>query len=262
MSSQRAVCYSAGADATIRVWELPGASEEPYACLGNSIAHKEDCFVGHTDAVWEIVEHPVREWLLSASSDGSVRLWSLDAPSPLLMTYRHMTRADTEFAIPTSVTPLHTDLNKILVGYATGEVLLFDIETGTELQSLQEPLPGGVNTQVNKVISHSTLPLAITSHEDGTLRFFDTNSARCIHDMVGHEDSVSSLCFDHTSLYFVSASHDSSLRFWDVGKRVCVQELSAHRKKLDESIHAVASHPSKPTLASGGADSVIKIYQA
>lgn len=54
--------------------------------------------------------------------------------------------------------------------------------------------------------------------------------------------------------------HDCSLRLWDIETKSCIQELTAHRKKYDESIHCIAFHPTKPFIASGGADAIVKIY--
>jgi len=41
--------------------------------------------------------------------------------------------------------------------------------------------------------------------------------------------------------------------------KTCVQEITSHRKKLDESVFDVAFHPSKPYIASAGADGVAKV---
>jgi hypothetical protein len=38
---------------------------------------------------------------------------------------------------------------------------------------------GTAATQVNRVVVHPTLPLAVTAHEDKYLRFFDTASGAC-----------------------------------------------------------------------------------
>ena len=50
------------------------------------------------------------------------------------------------------------------------------------------------------------------------------------------------------------------MRLWNIERKSCVQEMTAHRKKFDESVHDVAFHPSKPFVASCGADSIVKIY--
>ena len=34
------------------------------------------------------------------------------------------------------------------------------------------------STQINKVVSHPTLPLTVTAHEDRHIRFFDNNSGK------------------------------------------------------------------------------------
>lgn len=53
--------------------------------------------------------------------------------------------------------------------------------------------------------------------------------------------------------------HDCSIRLWSMESKTCVQEITSHRKKFDESIFDVAFHPSKPYIASAGADGVAKV---
>ena len=35
-----------------------------------------------------------------------------------------------------------------------------------------------VNNQINRVVSHPTLPVTITAHEDRHIRFFDNNTGK------------------------------------------------------------------------------------
>ena len=56
------------------------------------------------------------------------------------------------------------------------------------------------------------------------------------------------------------AGHDCSIRLWNLDSKTCVQEITSHRKKFDESIHDVAFHPSKPFIASAGADALAKVF--
>ena len=56
------------------------------------------------------------------------------------------------------------------------------------------------------------------------------------------------------------SGHDCSVRVWNVESKQCLQEMTAHRKKFDEAIHDVAFHPSKPFIASAGADGLAKVY--
>ena len=114
--------------------------------------------------------------------------------------------------------------------------------------------------------------------------------------MVAHLDAVTSLAVDVNGLYLISGSkfmtflrnnqinggfiapviysffemeqltiflilgHDCSVRLWNLETKTCVQEITAHRKKFDESIFDVAFHPSRPFIASAGADALAKVF--
>lgn len=75
----------------------------------------------HTDAVWSLSSGGGR--LLSASSDGSVRLWAPRAPRPLLATLR----AD-EHGAPTAA-DFADAAARAAVTYRDGALLLYDLET-------------------------------------------------------------------------------------------------------------------------------------
>lgn len=59
---------------------------------------------------------------------------------------------------------------------------------------------------ITKVVSHPTLPLTITAHEDRHIRFFDNNTGKLTHAMVAHLDAVTSLAVDPNGLYLISGS--------------------------------------------------------
>ena len=59
---------------------------------------------------------------------------------------------------------------------------------------------------ITKVVSHPTLPLTITAHEDRHIRFFDNNTGKQTHAMVAHLDAVTSLAVDPNGLYLISGS--------------------------------------------------------
>ena len=105
--------YSAGADATIRCWSMPSCNTDPYDAFGwcqvslspaiyfyfidtfftrlfTSVDSNvlQDTLVAHTDAIWDLAINSTRCQLLSASSDGTVRLWEPGTSSGLLATYQ------------------------------------------------------------------------------------------------------------------------------------------------------------------------------
>ncbi|KAG2175402.1 hypothetical protein INT43_001049 [Umbelopsis isabellina] len=119
------------------------------------------------------------------------------------------------------------------------------------------------STQINKIISHPTLPLLISGHENKHIKFYDTNSGKCVFTMSAHLDGVTTLDVDQSGLTLVSGGHDGSIRFWDISSttRACLQEFTAHRRKADEGVLSVQFHKKLPWLVSGGADGIIKAYQ-
>lgn len=117
-------------------------------------------------------------------------------------------------------------------------------------------------TQINRIVSHPTLPMLITAHEDNYIRLFDLKSGVCTQSILGHSDGVTSLDVDPSGLTIASASHDCTVRFWDLLQtRACIQEIStSHRSKGNEGVLQVAYHPTLPFVASAGADGGVRIY--
>jgi striatin 1/3/4 len=249
-------CYSGGLDGVINCWNLPNSSIDPYDSYDPEVL--KCSLEGHTDAVWRLAVNHTKGHLVSSSSDGTVKLWSPQTKIPLLNTYS----CEAE-GIPTSVDFVRDETDRIVVSYKSGVSIIHDAETGKQLlklvpQGMTQPDP---SKYINRIISHPTLPVIITAHEDRYIRFYDLNDGSMVHAMVAHLDAVTSLAVDSYGLYLLSGSHDCSIRLWNIAnKKTCVQEITAHRKKFDESILDVAFHPSKPYIASAGADAIAKVF--
>ncbi|XP_031770932.1 striatin-3 isoform X3 [Apis florea] len=241
-------CYSGGLDGMIHCWTLPSANIDPYDSYEPSVLSQT--LKGHTNAVWGLSMYQLRSQLLSISADGTVKLWSPQSKSPLLHTY-----VSEQDGIPSSVDFIRDESNKLVVAYDRACVV-FDTETGESVARLEANETKGVN----RVVAHPTLPLVVAAHEDRHIRFYDHRSATLAHAMVAHLDAVTSLAVDPHGLYLLSGSHDCSIRLWNMDNKTCVQEITAHRKKFDESILDVAFHPSRPFIASAGADALAKVY--
>jgi len=250
-------CFSGGVDGSVRCWTIPPSSVDPYDTYDASVMF--NVLSGHTDSVWCLSYNPTRQQLLSCSADGSVKLWSpTNTASPLVATL-----CEAEDGVPTSCDWVTGDLGHLVVSFNTAAVVIYDAETGStviRLDTSQDPVSGQPVGPINAVLSHPTLPLSITGHEDRHIRFYDNTTGQMVHSMVAHLDSVTSLAVDQHGLYLISGSHDCSIRLWNLESKTCVQEITAHRKKFDESIFDVAFHPSRPYIASAGADALAKVF--
>ncbi|MGH0114920.1 UNVERIFIED_CONTAM: hypothetical protein FKN15_065844 [Acipenser sinensis] len=246
-------CYSGGLDGSVRCWKIPELNVDPYDNYDPSI--ENSVLAGHTDAVWGLAFSPALHRLVSCSADGTIRIWDTSETPACLSVFNK----DKEHGIPTSVAFVNSDPTQGVVSYRGGETLLYDLNTEQSILELESKSKEG-STLVNRVLSHPSLPISITAHENRSIRFLDNKTGKVIHSMVAHLDAVTCLAVDPKGTYLISGSHDCSVRLWTLDSRTCVQEITAHRKKHDEAIHDVAFHPSQPYIASGGADALAKIF--
>ncbi|XP_044070937.1 striatin-like isoform X5 [Siniperca chuatsi] len=257
MSSTGEQCFSGGVDGTIQCWNTPNPNIDPYDSYGNSdLSMLRGALCGHTDSVWGLVYSSAHQRLLSCSADGTVRLWDANTTSPALAVFNE----DKNLGVPSSVDLVCSEPAHLVTSFTNGQIGLFNMETRQLVLSLESNLEPGTPCQINKVLSHPTLPITITAQEDRHIKFFDNNSGKQIHSMVAHLDAVTSLAVDPNGLYLMSGSHDCSIRLWNLESKTCIQEFTAHRKKFEESIHDVAFHPSKCYIASAGADALAKVF--
>uniref|UniRef100_G1NIG8 Striatin 3 n=1 Tax=Meleagris gallopavo TaxID=9103 RepID=G1NIG8_MELGA len=256
ISSNGEQCFSGGIDATIQWWNMPSPNVDPYDTYEPNVL--AGTLVAHTDAVWGLAYSGVKNHLLSCSADGTIRLWNPPEKMPCICTYN----GEKEHGIPTSVDFIGCDPAHMVASFNTGSTVIYDLETSQSVVMLSSQVESGVqsNNHINKVVSHPTLPVTITAHEDRHIKFFDNKTGKMIHSMVAHLDAVTSLAVDPNGIYLMSGSHDCSIRLWNLDSKTCVQEITAHRKKLDESIYDVAFHPSKAYIASAGADALAKVF--
>ncbi|XP_006835430.1 PREDICTED: striatin-3 [Chrysochloris asiatica] len=256
ISSNGEQCFSGGIDATIQWWNMPSPNVDPYDTYEPNVLG--GTLVAHTDAVWGLAYSGIKNQLLSCSADGTVRLWNPQEKLPCICTYN----GDKEHGIPTSVDFIGCDPAHMVTSFNTGSTIIYDLETSQSLVVLSSQVDSGLQciNHINRVVSHPTLPVTITAHEDRHIKFFDNKTGKMIHSMVAHLDAVTSLAVDPNGIYLMSGSHDCSIRLWNLDSKTCVQEITAHRKKLDESIYDVAFHPSKAYIASAGADALAKVF--
>lgn len=259
MSANGDYLFSSGLDSKIMLWNMPN-----FETIDQYDAYSSNIFVkhlnGHTDAVWKMIM--VDNTLVSISADSTIRVWNpfgvdeLDDSncSPLLCL-----NESKKNGLPTSIDFINNEKSKIVTSFDSSYHNIYDLETSKVICKL-DFFEQNTNTYCYKVLNHSTSSLILSAHEDKKIRFFDINSGKIVNQLVAHQDACTYLAIDPTNLFLLSASHDCSLRLWNLETKNCIQEMTAHRKKNDESIHCVAFHSTKPYIASGGADAIVKIY--
>ncbi|XP_025770068.1 striatin-4 [Puma concolor] len=163
---------------------------------------------GHGDAVWGLAFSPTSQRLASCSADGTIRIWDPSSSSPTcLCTF--LTASD--HGIPTSVAFTSTEPAHIVASFRSGDTVLYDLEAGSALLSLESRGNSGP-TQINQVVSHPNQPLTITAHDDRGIRFLDSRTGKSVHSMVAHLDAVTCLAVDPNGVFLMSGKFGPSLK--------------------------------------------------
>jgi len=91
-----------------------------------------------------------------------------------------------------------------VVSYVSGALVLFDIETGSlclEFDTDTTPCA------IYDIACHDVEPIVVTACANNELRFFNTITGKCEHIMTAHGDAVTSVSFDSSGLFLVSAGN-------------------------------------------------------
>ncbi|KAJ3123086.1 hypothetical protein HK098_002235 [Nowakowskiella sp. JEL0407] len=274
ISTDGEVCYTGSVDSTLRAWKLLSLNTDTYGKYDHST--RLHTYVGHSDIIWEIKLHPLQNqyhMIASSSSDGTVKLWDTNATSrSLLSTIWAWGTGSPEYAQtqqqlsqnPTSISWVNTQTSQLAIAYQDSKVRICDIETGQIMLVLEsdETYDGTPNTQINKIVCHPTMPMLISGHEDGHVRCFDIKSGKCTEKLNTGSVPISSLDISPDGLIVVWTDHNSSAQWCNLTTKSVFQTLSPHGKKYDEGIWSVRFHPTLDYMATGGADSTIKLYES
>ncbi|MCB0186766.1 MAG: hypothetical protein KDE31_21010, partial [Caldilineaceae bacterium] len=178
---------------------------------------------GHTDYIWSVCFSPDGNTLASCCSDGTIRLWD---------TTTWQTR-------------------QILTGH-TGRVIAMCFS------------PDG------RILASGS------SH--GTIRLWAANSGQALQILRGHTNWAAALCFSPDGRTLVSVSGDQSIRLWDMSAASTLSEAEGLTTSMSTPDELVSSHPLQTfqgyrrgirsisfspdgeTVASGGTDGIIRLW--
>jgi eukaryotic-like serine/threonine-protein kinase len=262
---------SGGADRTLRLWDLAGGQER--ARLGE--ARQEvgcACFVpgaglvlagqgvtvrawdpasgrevfrltGHTDAVRAVAVSADGRYAATGGNDRTVRLWDLQ-------TSREVQRLARQKAGVTGVA-FSPDGAWLVCAGQDQTLRLWDARAGREVRSF--PVPRG------PVLSVAFAPDGggiISAHFDTTVRLWEPDTGRELRRFSGHRQMVAAVAFTPEGRA-VSGSHDRTVRVWDPGSGSELCGCEGHAG----AVLCLAVSPDGRTLASGGADAAIRLWQ-
>uniref|UniRef100_A0A4W6C958 Transcription initiation factor TFIID subunit 5 n=1 Tax=Lates calcarifer TaxID=8187 RepID=A0A4W6C958_LATCA len=238
------------ADSTVRVWSVtPKKLRKVKSAADLNLIDKESDDVlerimdektaseskilyGHSGPVYGISFSPDRNYLLSSSEDGTVRLWSLQTFTCLVGYKGHNYPVwDTQFS-PHGYYFVSGGHDRVARLWATDHY---------------QPLRmfSGHLADVTCTRFHPNSNYVATGSSDRTIRLWDVLNGNCVRIFTGHKGPIHALAFSPNGKFLASGATDGRVLLWDIGHGLMVGELK------DGEI-----------LASGSMDNTVRLWDA
>jgi WD40 repeat protein len=218
-------------DGTVGVWDT---QPEDIQVLWTLPAHEAP--------VTSLVFGPTSEWLVSASSDRTIRLWGA----------RRSKEGVLLGELDTPVKALACSLDgRLASGSSDGKVALWDIQK----PDMPDLLAGHRASVTSLAFSPRTEWLASAS-EDKTIRIWNTLDKVEQRRLGGHLDWVLSVNFSPDGRLLVSGSEDQTVRLWVVDTGAELRTLHGHTA----GVYGVAFSPDGKLMISGSGDGTVRLW--
>lgn len=216
---------------TIQVWD---------ANTGDQIYS----FTEHTRSVEQVVFSPDRRKLVSASTDQTVRIWSLvGVGGQLDSTISHNS--------PVYTVSYLSDGNSLVTGSADRLIRIWNTQTNTEQQS---PLKGHKD-HVSVIDCSPDSKTIVSGSPDGTVFIWDVIGERNKFYITGHTGGIKALVYtEDNRIRACGTGLDGKLRIWDAGTS---SELSTIRDHFDLTQSVIFSNDGKHVASGGSYDGTI-----
>nr|XP_032655926.1 sperm-associated antigen 16 protein isoform X2 [Chelonoidis abingdonii] len=155
---------------------------------------------GHKDSVNSIEFLPFSNTILTSSADKTLSLWDARTGFCAQTFYGHLHSCN------------HATFNMkgdtIVSCDSYGVMKFWDVRRVTPMVSIDAgPHPG------NQVVFDPSGHVVALASNDGTVKTLELNSGQ-LSSLVGHEDEVQSVVFDHKAEHLLSGGSDGTLRLW------------------------------------------------
>jgi WD40 repeat protein len=202
---------------------------------------------GHTNNVLDVAFNANGQFIATASTDETVKLWSPDGT--LLHTLDPQQKAITSVSFSPDGQLLATSGIEPTVNLWQIQACDNDsicIKPFAKLQGHQEP--------VNRVSFSPDGLYLITASADKTVKLWKPDGT-LVKTLSGHTDWVLDVSFSPDGQTIASASKDQTVRLWDLQGKT-LKTLQGH----DNGVSSVAFSPDGKTIVTGSADRRIKLW--
>jgi WD40 repeat protein len=203
---------------------------------------------GHAGPVNAVVIREDDKTAVSASADGTLRVWDLDDGECVRTLGSAARRAQRE---PLNAVALCADGRRAMTASGDGTLRLWDLEGGESPQPLE-----GHDGQVSDIALDPDSQRAVSASHDGTLKVWSPDTGKCQRTIEGHTKRVNAVALEAGGRRMVSASGDGTVKVWDVRTGRCDRTFEGHA----DAVRSVALHSNGRHVVSAGKDHVLKVW--
>ncbi|XP_057824333.1 transcription initiation factor TFIID subunit 5 isoform X2 [Cryptomeria japonica] len=239
-------------DSSLKVWNMSKMGEQHGEVADGQNEHSAGLDVGkrsytllqgHAGPVYAANFSPEGEYILSASADNTVRLWSSKLNANLVCYKGHNYAVwDVQFS-PVGHYFVSASHDR------TARVWSMD-----RIHPLR--IMAGHLSDVDCVQWHANCNYIATGSSDKTVRLWDVQTGECVRMFVGHHGMVLSIAMSPDGRYMASGDENGTIRMWDLSSGRCITPLTGHTS----CIWTLAFSCEGSLLASGSADCTVKLW--
>ncbi|WP_437969798.1 NB-ARC domain-containing protein [Sorangium sp. So ce260] len=170
---------------------------------------------GHTADVYDVAVTAEGRFIISASSDTTLKVWDL-ATGQAIRTLKGHTDGVSSVAVTLD--------GRFAVSASWDRTLkVWDLAAEQAICTLK-----GHSGRVTSVAVTANGQLAISASWDKTIKVWDIAAGQVVHTLVGHRSNVTSITVTADGRFAVSASLDRTLIVWDVTTGEAIRTLTGH----------------------------------
>ena len=145
------------------------------------------------------------------------------------------------------------DGNSVLTGSEDDLAILWDVETGREIQRFE-----GHKSGLWSVAFSPDGEMVLTGSDDSTARLWNAATGRKIQSFVGHNYAVISAVLSPDGETVLTGSADNTARLWDVDSGREIRRFEGH----GSTIYSVKFSPDGDTVLTGSWDNTARLWDA
>ena len=200
---------------------------------------------GHTGWVTSAQFSPDGKRIVTASADGTARVWDVDTGQQILIL-----RGNSILIRSAAFSP---DAKRIVAGCEDRTARIWNAESGEQLLVLRGHTGGVTGTAFSPDGRQ-----VVTASADKSARLWDALNGKQIRVFVGHGDSVFSAVFSPDGRRIVTASFDKTARVWEAASG---RQLAVMRGHTD-LVYGAAFSPDGQRVITASFDKTARIWNA